>query len=114
MALDPTRLSSPEDCLAVYERGFAGFYPDPAAEARLWAEIEASGGYARALGAPTGPPVETGGIVRARSGGEHDAYRYQCEARNEAREDTGHDEPISVGSSVTRSGSVWKPFRPRS
>ena len=51
MALDPTRLSSPEDCLAVYERGFAGFYPDPAAEARLLAEIEASGGYARALGA---------------------------------------------------------------
>jgi len=51
MALDPTRLSSPEDCLAVYERGFAGFYPDPAAEARLLAEIEASGGYARAVGA---------------------------------------------------------------
>jgi hypothetical protein len=51
MSLDPTRLASPEDCLALYERGFHGYYPDPAAEAALLAEIEAKGGYARAVGA---------------------------------------------------------------
>ena len=51
MPPDPTRLSSPEDCLALYERGFPGFYPDPAAEAALMAEVDARGGYSRALGA---------------------------------------------------------------
>jgi hypothetical protein len=51
MPPDPTRLSSPEDCVALYERGFPGFYPDPAAEAALMAEVEARGGYSRALGA---------------------------------------------------------------
>jgi hypothetical protein len=51
MTLDPAQLSSPEDCIALYERGFAGFYSDPAAEAALLAEIEARGGYSRALGA---------------------------------------------------------------
>jgi hypothetical protein len=51
MTLDPAQLSSPEDCIALYERGFAGFYSDPAAEAALVAEIESKGGYARAIGA---------------------------------------------------------------
>ena len=51
MKLDPTRLASPEDCIALYERGFDGYYSDPAAEDALLAEIEARGGYSRALGA---------------------------------------------------------------
>ena len=51
MPPDPTHLASPDECVALYERGFAGFYPDPAAEAALVAEIESRGGYARAIGA---------------------------------------------------------------
>jgi hypothetical protein len=51
MNLDPTRLASPEDCVALYERGFEGYYADPAAEDALLAEIESRGGFRRALGA---------------------------------------------------------------
>ena len=35
MTINPSRLSSPEDCLALYESGFEGYYSDPTAEAAL-------------------------------------------------------------------------------
>lgn len=51
MPPDPANLSSPEDCVALYERGFAGVYADPEEEAALLREIEAGGGYRSAQAA---------------------------------------------------------------
>lgn len=48
---DPSRLESPEDCLALYEGGFEGFYPDPEQERALLADIDARGGDSHAAGA---------------------------------------------------------------
>lgn len=41
--LDPANLSSPEDCVALYERGFDGAYDDPAAEDAFRNAMETAG-----------------------------------------------------------------------
>jgi hypothetical protein len=48
MPINPADLSSIEDCVSLYERGFAGAYKNPAAESDLVETIESRHGYAAA------------------------------------------------------------------
>jgi len=61
--IDSSGLSSIEDCVALYERGFAGAYANPEAAAMLAADITNAGGHRRAYSA-----IHAGGFQGAGEG----------------------------------------------